>query len=165
MSDYLQKRRDFINAGRPLPPKKLRTPIKKKSDKRAAKEKEQQISQTDDGLDKFFERNRKRMVGVCQCGCGEKSQKKDDTFYRHCICHLFPKRLFPSIATHDLNWVERTFWGGHHTNFDEQGMNKWPLMADWEDIKEKFHQLVPLLTDEERKKKFYTSFEKLVYNN
>jgi hypothetical protein len=38
-------------------------------------------------------------------------------------------------------------------------------MADWDDIKEKFHLLVPLLTREERGKKFYTMLEKLVYEN
>jgi CHASE3 domain sensor protein len=38
-------------------------------------------------------------------------------------------------------------------------------MADWDDIKEKFHQLAPLLTDEERATKFYSTLEKMVYAN
>ena len=143
----------------PLPTKKEKKPIAKVSPKK------QKELKGDDALDLFFEEMRKRMVGVCQCGCGEKSQKKDDTFYRHCICHIFPKKIFKSIATHRLNWVERTFWGGHHTNMDNQGLDKWPLMADWDDIKEKFHQLAPFLTKEERATKFYSKLEFLIYKN
>lgn len=143
-------------------PKKYIPKISEKKKKEIALAKE---SGTDSGLDKFFEAQRKRLVGVCQCGCGKKSQKKDDTFYRYCICHIFPKKTFKSISTHPLNWVERTFWEGHHTNFDEQGMDKWPLMADWDDIKEKFHQLTPLLTEKERATKFYSQLENLIYKN
>lgn len=162
MSNYLQQRQEHILKGRPLPEKKVYS-INKVSEKRKQKLKEQESQGTENAMDKFFEDARNKMVGVCQCGCAQKSQKNDDTFYRFCICHIFPKRLFPSIATHPLNWVERTFWGGHHTNFDEQGMDKWPMMADFEDIKERFHILAPLLTDEERSLKFYATLEKLIY--
>jgi hypothetical protein len=159
---YLDERRAFIAAGRPLKQKKPYQ-IKKVSDKRAAKIKEQQQSNSDESLDKFFERMRKRMTGVCQCGGAEKTQKDDDTFYRNCICHIFPKRIFKSIATHELNWVERSFWSGCHTNMDNRSIELWKNFADWDDIKEKFHQLVPLLTDEERASKFYHNLERIVY--
>lgn len=161
MNDYLKHRREHILKDRPLPDKKFYR-INKKSKKRIEKEAELKKS-SDSTLDDFYESMRPKMVGTCQCGCGQKSHKKDDIFYRHCICHIFPKRLFKSVATHELNWVERTFWGGHHTNFDEQGMDKWPMMADWDDIKEKFHQLAPLLTDKERATKFYSKLEALIY--
>lgn len=142
---------------------KEKKPIAKKSEKRLKKEAEEKEKGTDGNMDLFFERMRKKMTGVCQCGCGEKSQKNDDTFYRNCICHIFPKRIFKSIADHELNWVERTFWGGHHSNMDNRSMDLWPKFADWEDIKERFHQLAPLLTEEERKNKFYKHLESLVY--
>lgn len=161
---YLDERRAHIQAGRPLP-EKNKNQIRKVSIKRQAKIDAQKELGTDSDLDKFYDAMRKKMVGVCQCGCGQPSQKSDDTFFRHCICHVFPKKIFKSIATHELNWVERTFWGGHHTNFDEQGLGKWPQYADWNDIQEKFHVLAELLTDEERKTKFYTQLEKLVYVN
>lgn len=164
MTDYMKQRQQHILDGRPLPKKKLYS-IPKVSKKRKEKLKEQQASNPDNSLQVFFEKARRQMVGVCQCGCGRKSQKDDDTFFKHCICHVFPKSIFESIATDPLVWVERTFWGGHHTNFDEQGMDKWPNMADWDDIKEKFHALAPKLTDEERATKFYRLFEKLVYKN
>lgn len=137
--------------------------LPKKSAKKIISEKIAKEAGTDTALDIFFNEQRKCMVGVCQCGCGKPSQKKDDTFFRHCICHIFPKKIFKSIATHPLNWVERTFWEGHHTNFDEQGVDRWPGMADWDDIKEKFHVLVPFLTDQERATKFYGMLEKLIY--
>lgn len=161
---YLDERRKHIEAGRPIPEKKKHQ-INKISEKRQAKLDEQKESGTDQAKDKFYEAMRKKMVGVCQCGCAQKSQKSDDTFFRHCICHIFPKKIFKSIATHPLNWVERTFWGGHHTNLDEQGMDKWPAMADWDDIKEKFHVLSELLTDAELATKFYNNLSKLVYAN
>lgn len=148
-------------AGLPKPQKTYRIP--KISEKRKAKLAQEKEAGGDNQMDLFFERNRKKMVGVCQCGCGEKSQKKDDTFYRNCICHIFPKRIFKSISTHDLNWVERTFWGGHHTNMDNRSMDLWPKFADWDDIKEKFHNLAPLLTEEERKHKFYAHLSTIVY--
>lgn len=149
-------------AGRPLKDKKKYT-IPKVSEKRKAKEKEQREAGGDDGLDKFFEKMRKRMVGVCQCGCARKSSKFEDDHYRASICHIFPKRIFKSIATNELNWVERNFWEGCHSNLDNQSITKWVNMADWDDIKERFHELSPLLTDEERASKFYQNLEKLVY--
>lgn len=162
MSDYLQQRRDHIAAGRPLPEKK-KYQIPKVSEKRKQKLSEQATVAAKSDMDKFFEDARKRMVGTCQCGCAKPSQKNDDTFYRHCIAHIFPKRAFKSIATHPLNWVERSFWSGCHSQMDDTSMDRWVNFADFDDIKEKFHVLAPLLTDEERATKFYSHLERLIY--
>ena len=162
LSEYQKSRQQNIFNDRPLKPKKTYK-IAPVSEKRKAKEKEQKEANTDEGLDKWFAKMRKKMVGVCQCGCSRKSSKFEDDHYRSSISHVFPKRIFKSIATNDLNWVERNFWEGCHSNLDNQSMDKWPLMADWDDIKERFHQLAPLLTDEERANKFYSHLEKLVY--
>jgi hypothetical protein len=143
-------------------PKKIYT-LKKVSDKKAAKIKAQKELGSDNEIDLFFEKMRKRLTGTCQCGCGTKTQKDDDTFYRNCICHIFPKRIFKSIATHELNWVERAFWSGCHSQMDDTSIKRWKNYADWDDIVEKFHLLVPLLTDEERKTKFYHNLQNLVY--
>lgn len=116
-------------------------------------------------LGSFFREQRKYMTGICQCGCGEPSQKKDDLYFSYCICHIFPKSIFPSIATHELNWVERKFFGGCHTNMDERSIERWVNFADWDDIKEKFAVLKNLITDEERATKFYSNLEKLVLAN
>lgn len=167
MSDQLpySERLKLIKLG--LLPKeavaKKKVPMKRVSDKRAAENKLAKEAGSDNEMDRFFERMRKRMVGVCQCGCTRKSSKHEDEHYRASISHIFPKRIFKSIATNELNWVERNFWDGCHSILDNTSMDRWVNMADWDDIKEKFHSLAPLLTDDERKHKFYSHLEKLVY--
>ena len=163
---YLEQRRAFIEAGRPLKEKKKYS-IPKKSVKRIQQEEQQknELMGSDTLKEKWFKNRRKDMVGVCQCGCGQPSQKKDDMYFRHSAAHVFPKKSFPTIMYHPLNWVERRFWGGCHTNMDEGGIDKWINMADWEDIKAKFHVLAELLTPQERKNKFYTLLSELVNKN
>ena len=163
---YLDERRAFIEAGRPLKEKKKHV-IAKKSVKRIEKEEQEknELMGTDTLKEKWFKNRRKDMVGTCQCGCGEASQKKDDMYFRHSAAHIFPKKDFPTTMYHPLNWVERRFWGGCHTNMDEGGLDKWVNMADWDDIKTKFHILAPLLSPHERALKFYTKLEQLVNAN
>jgi hypothetical protein len=167
-------RRLKMEADLPKPPKEKKG-IKRVSDKTAAKkkaEKEQRIAsgELETQKEKWFKARRKEMVGICQCGCAQKSSKFENDHFRSSICHIFPQRDFPSIQFHSLNWVERAFWATEkgsscHTNMDNQSIEKWPAFADWEDIKARFHELAPLLTDEERATKFYANLEKLVYAN
>lgn len=148
-------------------PKKERHPIKQVSDKKAAQLKEEKklLAGDDTKKEKWFKARRVEMTGTCQCGCGLPSQKNDDMYFRNSAAHILPKAIFESVMYHPLNCVERRFWGGCHTNMDEQGLDKWPAMADWYDIKAKFHELAPHLTDEERATKFYQKLEGLVYKN
>jgi len=150
-----------------LPKEKKQYRIPKKSAKKIKRESEEkELRGGDDTLmEQWFKARRKQMTGTCSCGCAKPSQKKDDTFFRHSCCHIFPKAKFESIMYHPLNFIELAFWSGCHTTFDDAGMDKWPNTACWDDIKEKFHILAPLLTDEERATKFYTKLEKLVYQN
>lgn len=152
------------NAGKPKP-KKFHA-IAKKSAKKIAQEKaeKEERGSNDTLMEQWHKARRKEAVGTCQCGCSKPSQKKDDMYFRCSNSHIFPKAKFLSVMYHPLNCVERAFFGGCHTNMDEGGMDKWPNMADWDDIKEKFHILAPLLTDEERGTKFYAKLESLVYD-
>lgn len=150
-------------------PKKGIKPI---SDKKAAEMKEAKAELGEDETikEKWFKRRRQECVGTCQCGCAMPSSKYDDKNFRSSICHIFPQRLFPSVQFHHLNWVERKHWATHstsacHTNMDNKSMDLWPNFADWDDIKEKFKQLSPSLTDKERATKFYKHLEWLVNNN
>lgn len=145
--------------------KKPPTPIAKVSEKKAKKDAEEKKLRggEDTLLEQWFKARRKEMVGTCQCGCAKPSSKNDELYFRHSAAHIFPKATFISVMYHPLNWVERAFWGGDHTNMDEGGLDKWPNYADWEDIKERFHVLAPLLTDEERATKFYSKLEHLIY--
>jgi hypothetical protein len=152
--------------------KKPRKPIAKVSKKKAAEMKEEKKRRGDKDTFKeaWFKARRREMTGVCQCGCTQKSSKNDDVNFRSSAAHIFPQRLFPSIQFHRLNWVERAIWAtptssSCHTNMDNRTMDLWPNFADFDDIKEKFFVLAPLLTDEERCTKFYKHLESLVYAN
>jgi hypothetical protein len=168
MTDYMTRRFELKNGIRmpdgPKPPK----PLNKVSPKTAAKEKAAKKEDKANGVDdkvktKWFKARRREMVGVCQCGCARKSSKFEDDNFHASACHILPQRLFESVALHPLNCVERNFWEGCHTNMDNQSMDKWPMFADWEDIKERFYILAPLLTDQERATNFYAHLESLVY--
>jgi hypothetical protein len=141
--------------------------IPKKSAKKLKQEAEEKKLRGDDDtlMEQWFKARRKELTGICQCGCAKPSQKKDDTFFRGSCCHIFPKATFESIMYHPLNCVERAMFGGCHHNMDNQGLDRWPAMADFEDIKERFRILAPLLTDEERATKFYSKLEKIIYEN
>lgn len=164
---YQQERLNRINAGRPVAEKK-RYSIPKKSAKKIASEKAEKENRSDGGESKkeaWFQARRKEMTNVCQCGCGGKSSKHQDEHFRSSIAHILPQRIFKSVQFHELNWVERRFWGGCHTRMDEKGMDLWINMADWEDIKAKFRILAPLLSDKERSTKFYGKLAALVHLN
>lgn len=148
-----------------LPKEKKKYSIPKKSAKKIKQEAEEKKLRGDEDTlkEQWFKSRRKELTGICQCGCAHSSQKKDDTFFRGSICHIFPKNDFESIMYHPLNYVERAMFGGCHHNMDNNGLDKWPYFADWEDIKERFHILAPLLTDKERANKFYSKLESLIY--
>lgn len=139
--------------------------ISKKSAKKIKQDAEEKKLRGEDDtlMEQWFKARRKELTGICQCGCGNKSQKHDDTFFRGSCCHIFPKSIFESIMYHPLNCVERAMMGGCHHNMDNQGMDRWPQFADWDDIKERFYVLAPLLTDKERSNKFHDKLESLVY--
>jgi hypothetical protein len=169
-SEYLIKRRAIMLGIQAPDPKKERRPIAKISEKKKAKDaaEKKALGGEDTFKEKWFKARRREMTGTCQCGCAQPSQKNDDVNFRGSAAHIFPKSEndgFPSIALHPLNWVERRQFGGCHYSMDNGGMDKWVNFADWDDIKEKFYVLAPLLTEEERKKKFYTQLEALVYSN
>lgn len=109
----------------------------------------------------FADRDRE-LTGICGCGCGQRSSKGTPDS-KASAAHILPKKMFPSVALHPFNFVERNFWSGCHTNMDERGMSKWPNMADWETIKTRFMVLVPFLTREERSKKYCRRLHKLVF--
>jgi hypothetical protein len=125
------------------------------------------IRKEEDKLEKeqWFKLIRSKLVGTCQCGCGNKSQKYDDTFFRGSCCHIFPKSKFHSIKYHPLNYVERAMFGGCHSIMDDTSIDRWVNFADWDDIKAKFYVLSKLVTDKEKSTKFYSHLEKLINEN
>lgn len=156
-------RRLKADADIPKPLKRYQIPkVSKKRQKRMSED-----NRPDDvKMDEWFSDRRKEMTGTCQCGCGQKSCKNDDMYYRHSACHIFPKNnnAFPSVKFHPLNWVELAFWGGCHGTFDNMGVDRWPNLACWDDIKAKVLAMEPYLTAEEKGKKFYKQLIALVNN-
>lgn len=146
---------------------KPKKPIAKVSAKKKAEVEADKAARNggDTELQKWFNERRKELVGVCQCGCGRKSSKHEDEHFRSSICHILPQRLFKSTILHPLNYVERNFWEGCHSIFDNTSLNRWANMADFDDIKEKFKIISRCLTDAERAKKFYQNLEKLIHGN
>lgn len=118
----------------------------------------------DERLDEWFLERRPELVGTCQCGCGQPSCKKDDMYFRFSICHIFPKAHYKSVMVHPLNFVERAFWGGCHSNLDNRSVEKWVGMADWNDIQAKVIAMEPYLTPEEKGRKFCQKLLELVHS-
>jgi len=143
----------------PKPPKPIaKVSAKKKQLNRAAKPEKE-------ALDDWFDATRKSLTGTCQCGCGAKSQKNDEMYYKCSCCHILPKRIFKSVMLHPVNFVERAFFGGCHSVMDDTSMDNWPYMADWDDICVKFTIMEPYLTNEEKATKFYSQLKGLVDQN
>lgn len=97
----------------------------------------------------WFRARRRQMTGFCKCGCGNRSSRDDEDNFRSSCCHILPQRHFPSVQFHPANFIELAFWGGCHTNFDQKGSEHWHNLACWEEIKQKFLILYPLIKPEE----------------
>lgn len=104
-------------------------------------------------IDNWFFERRKEMTGICECGCGQKTSKHDDKYFKFSICHVLPKAKFKSIATNKLNFIELSFFGGCHSTLDDMGyehcMKTKPVL--WEKIVAKFKKLYPFIAESEYK--------------
>lgn len=140
MSEYL-KQRQLIAQG-------LKAPEAKKSP--ATKKAEKMEEAGDISIDEWFLARRKEMTGKCK-HCGGQSCKNDDLYFKHSICHILPKRLFPSVATHPDNNVELCFWKKNcHGNMDN-GILDLIDMNCFDEIIEKFIRIYPAIDKKERR--------------
>jgi hypothetical protein len=135
----------------PKPIKKYSIP--KKSAKKLKQEAEEKKEHSKGGgseLDRWFQARRKEMQGVC-LHCGEKTTKHQDNWYKCSIAHLLPKRLFKSIATHPLNWIELCFWTNNcHARFDTFTLDIIELNC-YDLVIERFVAMYPDIDPKERK--------------
>jgi hypothetical protein len=116
--------------------------------------------QKDKGLDRyekltiwFFERG-KEMEGTC-VNCGGKTCKGDLKYEKFSAAHLLSKAIFPSVATHPLNFAELCFWGNScHTNFDNLGYEncKEKMPKLWAYLVDRFQKIYPMIAEDERHK-------------
>lgn len=101
-------------------------------------------------LNRWFLERRKEMTGIC-AHCGDPSCRNSDEYYKFSIAHILPKRIFKSVATHPLNWIELCFWGNScHTNMDNSTLDLIDLNC-FAIVIERFVAIYPDIDPQERK--------------
>lgn len=81
---------------------------------------------------------------------GESIDKTDRLGWHGSIAHILPKKTFPSVATHPLNYVILKMWGGTHDRYDGS-WSKAQKMKVWPRVVERFLQFQHEIADSERK--------------
>jgi hypothetical protein len=71
--------------------------------------------------------------------------------YRNATAHVLPKSLFPSIATHPMNWLLLSPRTGAHSKYDSDWVSA-QLMKVWPIAVERFKILYPHISKEERRR-------------
>lgn len=105
-------------------------------------------------MGRWFLSIRPRLTGVCQ-HCGGKTMavdKEADSKFHWSICHLFEKSHFPSIKTHDENYLELCYYSPScHKNMDDKTLPLTQLNC-FDEVVRKFCILYPLMTREEKRR-------------
>ena len=159
---YLEERRAFINDGRPKK-EKVRKPLKRVSDKKAAEIKKSKDDNGDTELVRWFKGRIKTMSPRCQeCGC-----KIETNIYEFAImhiAHLLAKRdtMCPSVKYHPLNFI--TLCVDHHHFYDNVGWDEREKMGCWFIVMERLIMIYPDLSEDERRH-FPESVLKYIENN
>jgi len=148
---YLEERRKFIEAGRPLK-QKAKKPIAKMSAKRIEKEKAEKeaLGWNDSELVRFYKSAMKRMTGQC-LWCGAKTETHIYRYAIFSICHLLDKRetMCPSVKCHPVNWIE--LCPDHHTEFDKMNWGEKEQLGFWNIIQERLIMVYPDLVEDEKR--------------
>jgi hypothetical protein len=101
-------------------------------------------------LNRWFSERRLEMTGKCQ-HCGKSSCNNSDQYFKFSIAHILPKKIFKSVATHPLNWVELCFWSPScHTNYDNFSLDITELNC-FDLVIERFIEIYPHIAVGERK--------------
>lgn len=136
-------------------PKKVYKGIPKKSVKKIAAEKAEKENRGEGGTEKsdlvkWYETIMNSEEGKCW-ETGERIDKRDKMGWHGSIAHVLPKDLFPSTATHPMNYMILKMWGGTHGQYDSSWENA-SKMKVWPYACRIFNILYPLLTREEKSK-------------
>lgn len=104
----------------------------------------------DFGQETWFQLRHKEMKGTC-VNCGGKTQKGEKN-YKCSVAHILPKAYFPSVATHQSNFIELCFYGEScHTNFDNKIIDLIDMNC-FDEIIEKVTKMYPSIAQEERRR-------------
>jgi hypothetical protein len=139
-----------IKAGTDKKPEKRKgiAPISEKRRAKLAAEKEAR-GDSETQLQQWYSHIMATEEPVCW-ETGERINKEDELGWRGSIAHILPKNLFPSVATHPLNYMILKMWGGTHTDYDSS-WSKAKLMKVWPIAVERFLQFEKDIADNERK--------------
>lgn len=102
--------------------------------------------------EQWYKDRNKEMTGRC-VECGEKSTKGHFKYWKYSICHILPKSIFPSIATHPLNFIELCYFGNsHHSNMDNNGYEyvRENMPKTWKIIVDRFKEMFPLIKEKSK---------------
>lgn len=149
MNDYLKKRQDFINAGRPLankPPNQIRKVSLKREAKILAEKEERGDGDTE--KQKWFKNRIKQMTGYC----AETGLRTETRIYRYAInsiCHILSQQHCKSVMHNLWNWIE--FEPGFHVKFDAMSWEEREQLGCWPIIRDRLIMVYPDLAVEERR--------------
>lgn len=142
-----------IKAQAKLPKQKKQYKIPRKSAKKIKQEIEGKVDNKSKGgkvLERWFNDRRKEMTGRCM-HCGGKSCKNNPDYWLFSIAHILPKRLFKSVATHPLNWIELCYFSPScHANFDNYAIDITELNC-YDTVIERFVAMYTDIHPKERK--------------
>lgn len=134
-----------------LPKQKKIYTIPKLSKKKAAELKEQKVSGKPASkleLDVWFDEIRKKHWGLLKCcSCFECGAAIPMGYSRHATAHLLPKKLFKSVATHELNYLILGAGCGCHAKTDR--VDKFVQMKVWPEAARRIKIMMPLLPIDE----------------
>jgi hypothetical protein len=119
-----------IKENRGKPKEKKKYVIPKISEKRKKQILENGIYIKNKPLDDWFLARKREMVGYCTA-CSAASPKFNTQRWKWGICHLLPKSLFPSVETHEENWIE--LCEDHHNMLDTN-MEKFSQLPCWQEL-------------------------------
>lgn len=153
MSDYLNKRRQWILDGKPEEKKKPK-PIPKKSAKKIEAEKKEREERggEDTDLVKWFKLQMKQMPPTCE----ETGLRIETKIYQYAImsiCHILPKASCKSVALHPLNRM--FFIPDFHHKFDNMSWEEKEKLGCWPEIRDRLIMIYPDLHPSE--KRFFPS--------
>lgn len=102
-------------------------------------------------LQRWFEDRRKEMTGIC-ANCGGTSCRDNEKYWKFSIAHLLPKAYFPSVKTHEYNWIELCHFNNScHTNLDNKMLDLIDMNC-FSEIVTKFCIIYPSIAPNEKKR-------------
>jgi len=133
----------------PLPTKKEKKPIAKKSDKKLAQEKAEKEARNGGNSDLVtWYKRQMNFMDLCE----ETGLRLETKIYQYAImsiCHILPKSTCKSVATHPLNRV--FLIPDLHTKFDAMSWEEKEKMGCWHLIKQRLISLYPDLAENEKR--------------